>query len=150
LTPAASKVRCIPIPNSDYPISPGVWVPAGSDTLYPSGNVPPVTNPAAPKAASNPTAAAPKRKPLQLLQRIQQALAAQKLTLGDVVIMNVYLVGDPSKENRMDFAGFMAGCSKYFGAKDQPNKPARSALQVAALAAPDVLVEVEVIAVRPH
>jgi enamine deaminase RidA (YjgF/YER057c/UK114 family) len=59
-------------------------------------------------------------------------------------------VGDPSKDNKMDFAGFMAGYTKYFGTKDQPNKPARSALQVAALAAPGVLVEIEVIAVRSH
>jgi enamine deaminase RidA (YjgF/YER057c/UK114 family) len=44
----------------------------------------------------------------------------------------------------------MAGYTKYFGTKDQPKKPARSALQVAALAAPGVLVEIEVIAVRPH
>jgi hypothetical protein len=39
----------------------------------------------------------------------------------------------------MDFAGFMAGYMKYFGTKEQPNKPTRSALQVAALAAPGVL-----------
>ena len=64
--------------------------------------------------------------------------------------MHVYLVGDPSRDNQMDFAGFMAGYAKYFGTKEQPNKPARSALQVAALAAPGVLVEIEVIAVRPH
>jgi enamine deaminase RidA (YjgF/YER057c/UK114 family) len=50
----------------------------------------------------------------------------------------------------MDFAGFMSGYTKYFGTKDQPNKPARSAFQVAALAAPGVMVEIEVIAVRPH
>ena len=65
-------------------------------------------------------------------------------------MMHVCLVGDPNKENKMDFSGFMAGYTKYFGTKDQPNKPARSALQVAALAAPGVLVEIEVIAVRPH
>ena len=65
-------------------------------------------------------------------------------------MMHVYLVGDPAKDNKMDFSGFMAGYTKYFGTKDQPNKPARSALQVAALAAPGVLVEIEVIAVRSH
>jgi hypothetical protein len=30
----------------------------------------------------------------------------------------------------------MAGYSQFFGAKDQPSKPARRAMQVAALAAP--------------
>jgi hypothetical protein len=29
------------------------------------------------------------------------------------VVMYVYLAGDPSKENKMDFAGFMAGNTKF-------------------------------------
>ena len=37
-----------------------------------------------------------------------------------------------------------------FATAEQPNKPARSAVQVAALVAPGALVEIEVIAVRPH
>ena len=49
----------------------------------------------------------------------------------------------------MDFAGFMGGYTQFFGTKGQPHKPARSAMQVKALAAPDALVEIEVIAVRP-
>ena len=82
------------------------------------------------------------------LQAIQKALAAQKLTLGDVVMMHVYLVADPAN-GKMDFAGFMGGYTQFFGTKEQPNKPARSAMQVAALAAPGALVEIEVIAARP-
>jgi enamine deaminase RidA (YjgF/YER057c/UK114 family) len=42
----------------------------------------------------------------------------------------------------------MAAYTKFFGTKEQPNKPARSAMQVAALAAPWALVEIEVIAVK--
>ena len=37
---------------------------------------------------------------------------------------------------------------KYFGTADQPNKPARSTVQVAALVTPGALLEVEVQAVR--
>jgi enamine deaminase RidA (YjgF/YER057c/UK114 family) len=44
----------------------------------------------------------------------------------------------------------MAGYSQFFGTPEQPNKPARSAVQVAALAAPGALLEVEVIAVKPR
>jgi enamine deaminase RidA (YjgF/YER057c/UK114 family) len=149
-SPAASKIQRIPIPNSDFPISLGVWVPAGSDTLYLSGNVPPVANPSAPKGSVESYGGNTEAQTVATLQRIQQALQTQKLELSDVVMMHVYLVGDPAKDNKMDFSGFMAGYTKYFGTKDQPNKPARSALQVAALAAPGVLVEIEVIAVRPH
>src|ERR1700736_71170 len=148
-TPSASKIQSIPIPNSDFPISLGVWVPAGSDTLYLSGNVPPVVNASAPKGSVESYGGSTEAQTLATLQRIEQALESQKLTLADVVMMHVYLVGDPAKDNKMDFAGFMAAYTKYFGTKEQPKKPARSALQRAALAAPGVLGETEVIAVRP-
>ena len=73
-TPSASKVQRIPIPNSDFPISLGVWVPAGSDTLYLSGNVPPVTNPAAPKGSVESYGGSTEAQTVATLQRIQQAL----------------------------------------------------------------------------
>jgi len=144
-----TKVTRIPLPDPSFPISQGVWIPAASDTLYLSGTVPPVADPNAPKGtvqAYGDTQA----QTVAVIQRIEQALKAQNLTLGDVVMMHAYLVGDPSKENKMDFTGFMAGYTKFFGTKEQPNKPARSTFQVAALAAPGLLVEIEVIAVRLH
>ncbi len=146
----AAKIQRIPIPNSDFPISLGVWVPTGSDTLYLSGNVPPVVNASAAKGTAESYGGNTEAQSTATIERIKQALESQKLSLSDVVMMHVYLVGDPAKENKMDFAGFMSAYTKYFGTKDQPNKPARSAFQVAALAAPGVMVEIEVIAVRPH
>jgi enamine deaminase RidA (YjgF/YER057c/UK114 family) len=145
----AGRVQRLPIPNSDFPISLGVWVPAGSDTLYLSGNVPPVANPSAPKGSVE-SYGNTETQTVAVLQHIKETLEAQKLSLGDVVMMHAYLVGDPSKDGKMDFAGFMSGYTKFFGTKDQPNKPGRSAFQIAALAAPGALVEIEVIAVRPH
>jgi enamine deaminase RidA (YjgF/YER057c/UK114 family) len=65
-----------------------------------------------------------------------------------VVMVRVYLGGDPAKDGKADVAGMTTGYTQFFGTKDQPNKPARSAFQVAALAAPWALVEIEVIAVR--
>jgi hypothetical protein len=44
--------------------------------------------------------------------------------------------------------GMQSEYVKYFGTKDQPNKSARSAFQVAALAAPWALLETEVLAVK--
>jgi enamine deaminase RidA (YjgF/YER057c/UK114 family) len=49
----------------------------------------------------------------------------------------------------MDFAGMMEGYSQFFGTKEQPHLPSRSAMQVVALANPGFLVEIEVAAVRP-
>jgi enamine deaminase RidA (YjgF/YER057c/UK114 family) len=134
---AQSPTR-IPLPNnSPFPISQGVWV---GNTLYLSGMPDPGFN----KAPAKDT----KAQTVGAIEAIQKALAAQKLTLGDVVMMHVYLAADPAT-GKMDFAGFMGGYTQFFGTKDQPNKPARSAMQVAALAAPGMLVEIEVIAVRP-
>ena len=71
------------------------------------------------------------------------------LGMGDVVKMQVFLVGDAAHGGRMDFAGFMQGYRQFFGTPAQPKLPARSAMQVAALANPGYLVEIEVIAARP-
>ena len=48
----------------------------------------------------------------------------------------------------MDFAGMNSSWFKEFGTAEQPNKPARAAFQVAALAGSDHLVEIEFIAVK--
>ena len=48
----------------------------------------------------------------------------------------------------MDFDGFMAAYTQFFGTKEQPNLPARSTVQVAGLAQPGVMVEIEVQLVR--
>lgn len=133
----AQTVR-IPLPNSNFPISQGVWA---GDTLYLSGMID--------SSVMKGTPGDTKTQTINVIKQIQQALEAQKLTLGDVVMMHVYLAGDPAKGGKMDFAGFMEGYTQLFGTKDQPNKPARSAMQVAALAASGGLVEIEVIAVRP-
>ena len=110
------------------------------DTFYLSGMMAPgVSGPSPGDTRAQATAA---------IKEIDAALKEQKLSLSDVVMMHVYLAGDPAKGGKMDFAGFMAGYSQFFGTQDQPNKPARSAMQVAALAAPAALVEIEVIAVR--
>lgn len=136
------------IPGSNFPISAAVEVPAGKATIYLSGNVPPVVDP---KAAKDSVAAYgnTETQTVGALTAIQKQLQDMHLDMGDIVKMNVFLVGDADHGGRMDFAGFMAGYTKFFGTKEQPNLPARSAMQVAALANPGFRVEIEVIAVRP-
>jgi enamine deaminase RidA (YjgF/YER057c/UK114 family) len=136
---ANAQVTRLPLPNnSPFPISQGVWV---GNTLYLSGMMSP--------DISTPTPGNTEAQTVGAIKTIEAALKAQKLTVGDVVMMHVYLAGDPANAGKMDFKGFMAGYTQFFGTKDQPNKPARSAMQVAALAAPTALVEIEVIAVKP-
>jgi enamine deaminase RidA (YjgF/YER057c/UK114 family) len=140
LAAAQTSVTRIPLPNnSPFPISEGVWA---GDTLYLSGSID--------SSVAKGTPGDTQAQTVNVLQSIQKTLAEQHLTLGDVVLMHAYLAGDPSKGGKMDFAGFMAGYTQFFGTKDQPNKPARSAMQVAALALPGALIEIEVVAVNSH
>jgi enamine deaminase RidA (YjgF/YER057c/UK114 family) len=87
---------------------------------------------------------------VSVLTSIKATLARLGLGMGDVVKMTVFMVADPTKDNKLDFAGLMAGYTQFFGTTEQPNKPARSAVQVAALVSPGALLEIEVIAATPH
>ena len=131
--------------KGDFPIASVVTVPTGATTYYLSGIPAPVINPNAPKGSVE-SYGDTKTQTIGTLNAIKGILAEQKLTMGDVVSMHVYLVGDPAKDGKMDFAGMMEGYTQFFGTKDQPNKPSRSTMQVAALVAPGYLVEIEVIA----
>ncbi|QCI66312.1 RidA family protein [Phreatobacter stygius] len=135
-------------PGSTFPIAAAVEVPAGRTTVYVSGMVPTVTNEQAPRnslAAFGDT----KAQTVTVLQAIERTLQRLNLQMKDVIKMQVFLVGDPTKENRMDFAGFMEGYTQFFGTPAQPNLPSRSVMQVAGLVNPGWLVEIEVTAVRP-
>jgi enamine deaminase RidA (YjgF/YER057c/UK114 family) len=81
---------------------------------------------------------------------LQKLLESQKLTLGDVV-MHVYLGADPAKGGQGDFDGMMAGYTQFFGTRDQPNKPARTTVQIVLPAAGSgALIEIDLVAVRPE
>ena len=124
-----------------FPISSAVVVPAGAQTVYISGT----TAPAPVAGASMGDTSA---QTVGALGRIQDLLKAQGLGFGDVVMMRVYLVGATAKGGNMDFPGMMAGYTQFFGTAAQPNKPARTTVQVAGLAAPGALVEIEVQAAK--
>jgi enamine deaminase RidA (YjgF/YER057c/UK114 family) len=91
-----------------------------------------------------------KAQTIDALTKLASALKSQGFGMGDVVMMRVYLVGDPALGGKMDFGGMMGGYTQFFGTADQPNKPARTTVQVAGLAAPGSMVEIEAQAVRPH
>ena len=129
------------------PIATAVTVPAGAKTLYISGQLAAVADPAAPagtKAAYGDT----KTQSLSVLKKIDDVLKAHGMTGADVVNMHVYLLGDPDLGGKMDFAGMMAAYTQFYGTAEQPNKPSRATVQVAALAGPGYLVEIEVIAAK--
>jgi enamine deaminase RidA (YjgF/YER057c/UK114 family) len=128
-------------------IATGVWA---GDTYYLSGQLADPITPAdpvknIPAVYSTDTGV----QAASVFAKIKKALQAQGLDMKDVVKLTVFLGPDP-KTGKLDFKGMNTEYMKYFGTPDQPNKPARSAFQVAALAAPWGLLEVEAIAVRSH
>jgi enamine deaminase RidA (YjgF/YER057c/UK114 family) len=144
------KVERLPLPDgNEFPISSAVTVKAGTDTYFLSGALGPVVNKDAPKG-STATYGDTETQTVGALNAIKGTLGRLGLTMGDVVKMTIFLVGDPAKDNKMDFAGMMTGYKQFFGTAEQPNKPSRSAVQVAALAAPGALVEIEVVAAKSH
>ena len=129
------------VQNETSPIAVGVWA---GDTFYLSGQI---ASPLDPKT-EKPEYGDTEKQAHSIFMKIQALLQGQGLDMKDVVKMTVFLAGDPNKGGKLDFAGLQASYTKFFGTKDQPNKPARSAVQVAALAAPWALLEIEVIAVK--
>ena len=137
---SAQARREVPAPVTNLPngTSPAVWA---GNTLYVSGSLDP-------EIKTHPDT---KSQTVGVLEFLQKLLQSQNLTLGDVVMMRVYLGADPAKDGKMDFDGMMAGYTQFFGTKDQPNKPARTTVQVVLPAgARGGLVEIDLVAVRPQ
>lgn len=146
---ANADVTRHPLPNnSTFPIAQAVEVTADTTIVYHSGTLPSPANPNA-EQGSREFWGDTEAQANSVFENMAGSLEKLGLDFGDVVKMTVFLVGDPEMDGRMDFGGFMKGYSKHFGTEAQPNKPARSAVQVAALARPNVFVEVEVVLARP-
>jgi enamine deaminase RidA (YjgF/YER057c/UK114 family) len=144
----ASAAAAQPVPvrmgPQQSPIATSVRAPAGSNIIWVSGTVPDVVNPDAPAGSVErfgDTAAQTR----SILGKIETALAQHGMGLADVVMMRVFLVAPPG-QSAMDFGGMMKAYSERFGTAAQPNKPARSTMEVAGLVDPGWLAEIEVTA----
>ena len=141
-------VNRIAIPGSDFPISMAVETSGNIETMYVSGIVPQVVDPDA-DPNSREAYGDTKRQTETVLDEMRDRMENAGWSLGDIVMMRVYLVGDEATGGRLDFAGFMEGYSQYFGTPEQPNKPARAVMEVAGLIRPGWRVEIEAQAARP-
>ncbi|MBT1262633.1 RidA family protein [Pseudomonas sp. VS40] len=131
----------------DFPISQTVTVPASASLIFVSGTLPDLHDANAP--AGTPAAYGNTEiQTVSVFNKIRKILRQQDLDLGDIVQLRVFLVGAEETGGKLDFAGLQAGYTQFFGTLEQPNKPARTALQVVALPLPGALVEVEAIAAR--
>lgn len=135
--------------GSDFPIARAVEVPPGTQLLWHSGQTPTPANPDA-ERYSREFWGDTEAQALSVFERMEASLDDLGVGFEDIVKMTVFLVPDPENDGRMDFAGFMRAYTRYFGKDaDHASLPARSAVGVAQLAAPGMLVEVEAIFARP-
>ena len=142
----ASALAPVRMGPAESPIASSVEVPAGSRLIYISGQVPEPVNAAAAEGTVG-RFGDTETQTKSVIGKIEGALKAHDLTLSDVVMMRVFLVAPPGQQ-RMDFAGMMRGYRAFFGTAEQPNKPARSTMQVGGLVDPGWLVEIEVTAAK--
>ncbi len=124
----------------------GVTVPAGAETLILSGQLASPIDPA--KTDSIEAFGDTKTQTISTFNKIKALLAKQGYTMSDIVKLTVFVAGDPKLGGKMDFAGFNAGYKEFFGTAENPNLVARSTVQVAALAGPNFLIEIEAIAAK--
>lgn len=133
------------LPDSNFPILLAVEVPANKTLVHLSGQVPIAINTDV-DASSIEAYGSMEEQATSALQAIGKTLKSLNLSMADVYRMQVFLV---AHEGKVDFAGFMKGYTKFFGTDAQPQLPVRSAVEVAALANPGWLIEIEVSAARP-
>lgn len=124
-------------------ISSSASLPAGSRIFFISGTTPSPPDPAKPDDLGDTRA-----QTLSVLTKIKTQLESMGLGMGDVVKMTVFLVGVPDKGGRMDSAAMNEVFRTFFGTAEQPNRPTRSTIQVAALGRPTMYVEIEAIAAK--
>lgn len=112
----------------------------GSKLVFISGTTPSPLDPAVPENLGD-----TRQQTLSVLTKIKTTLEGMGMDMGDVVKMTVFLVGVPELEGRMDSAAMNEVFRTFFGTEEQPNRPTRSTIQVAALGRPGMYVEIEAI-----
>jgi 2-iminobutanoate/2-iminopropanoate deaminase len=136
---APDIVRIVSSPTAT--ISSSASLPPGSRIVFISGTTPSPLDPAVPENLGD-----TRQQTLSVLTKIKAALEAQGMGMGDVVKMTVFLVGVPENGGRMDSPAMNEVFKTFFGTAEQPNRPTRSTIQVAALGRPTMYVEIEAIA----
>ncbi len=135
--------------NPSSPISSSVAIPPNAAFVWTSGTVPPVADDTAKPDSPARYGSDTKTQAVGVLKAIEKQLALQGVSMRDVVYLRAYLVADPAKGGKIDTVGWNEAYKQFFGTTENPTKPSRSTVGVAALVNPAYLVEVEAFAVFP-
>ncbi|MCH2346299.1 MAG: Rid family hydrolase [Pseudomonadales bacterium] len=115
-----------------------ITIPPGAETMYLSGSG------ARPQADG--TWGDMEQQTINTFSRFKETLEVQGWSMSDVVQVRAFAVAGDDDE--LDFAGFNAGYSQFFGTDENPNKPVRSFVEIKDLVVDGWLVEIEIRAVR--
>lgn len=124
----------------------GVTLPAGTEMLILSGQLASPLDPA--KTDGIEAFGDTRAQTISVFSKIKAALGKLGYAMSDIVKLTVFVAGDPKLGGKMDFAGFNDGYKQFFGTPENPNLVARSTVQVAALAGPNFLIEIEATAAK--
>ena len=150
-TPAAAQTVVKHASSPAGLILQSVTVKPGATTLYLSGQLAAPLDPTKKVPPAQLTIADfgdTKTQTLSVLGKIKAILAEHGFAMRDIVKLTVFVAGDPKLGGKMDFAGMNDGFKQYFGTAENPTTVARSTIQVAALAGPAYLVEIEATAAK--
>jgi enamine deaminase RidA (YjgF/YER057c/UK114 family) len=128
-----------------------VTVKPGATTLYLSGQLAAPLDPDSKVPAAELTMAHfgdTKAQTISVLNKIKAILKQRGYAMSDLIKLTVFVAGDPKLGGKMDFAGMNDGFKQFFGTAENPGTVARSTVQVAALAGPVFLVEIEATAAK--
>ena len=128
-----------------------VTVKPGATTLYLSGQLAAPVDPTKKVPPAQLTIADfgdTKTQTISVLNKIKAILKEHGYEMSDIIKLTVFVAGDPKLGGKMDFAGMNDGFKQFFGTADNPGTVARSTVQVAALAGPAFLVEIEATAAK--
>ena len=125
----------------------GAIIAPGAEIFHLSGQLASPIDPSKP-ATSVEAFGDTKTQTISIFNKIKTILAAQGYAMSDVFKLTVFVTAAPGMDGKMDFAGFNAGYREFFGTTENPNKVARSTVQVAGLAGPNFLIEIEATAAK--
>lgn len=127
----------------------GILIPPNAEMLLYSGSI----NFAMPEGCGRQDVGKPECPPgdmeaqgAAILEGFRQRLEARGWSMENVVRVNVY--GVAGDDGELDFDGFNRAFARYFSREDGGWYPARTFVEVAALFRPELLVEVEILAMK--
>ncbi len=134
--------------RSDASILRGVEIPEGASFFFSSGLVAPVLDESA-QANTRERYGDTYTQSVGILNRIKELLTEAELSMSDVVYLRVYLVPDKVNNDEVDWSGWFKAYGEFFDNAENPTKVARTTIAIHSLANPDLLIEIEAVAVYP-